>query len=326
MLCDINMEEFEERLKILRRGGEIHREIRQWVKPQLKKGIKLYDLANSIEDRIREATGYDPENPLAAGVGFPTGLSVNNCAAHWTPHYNSTETLKDSDLIKIDFGVQFNGHIIDAAFTHTNDPKLQPLIDATFEATTAATKAAGPDAILGEIGHITEEVISSFEFDGRPLRSIGDLSGHNIGPYRIHNNKAVPNISIPRYRERMEVGEIFAIETFPSSGTGHVREVAKDNTHFMINYSDPQWKNIRPKKNKDKKILEFIIQDRSTLAFCPRWYSKRNNYKQFLEGLDNLVKRKIINTYPPLYDKPGSYVAQFEQTIAIKENGIEILS
>lgn len=320
------MEEFEQHLEILRKGGEIHREIREWIKPQLKEGIKLYDMANNIEDRIKELTNYDPENPLAAGVGFPTGLSVNNCAAHWTPHHNSKETLKDSDIIKIDFGVHFNGHIIDAAFSHSNNPKLKPLMDAAFEATTAATKAAGPDAILGEIGKVTEEVIASFEIDGKPLRSIGDLCGHNIGPYRIHDSKAVPNVYTSHYRERMKVGEIFAIETFPSTGNGRTQPVNKDNTHFMINYQDPQWENIRPKKNKDKRVLEFIKNDRSTLAFCPRWYSKQDNYKQILEGLDNLAKRKIINTYPPLYDKPGSYVAQYEQTIAIKENGIEVLS
>lgn len=313
----------EERLVILRKAGLIHREIREWIKPHLKEGIKLYDLANKIEDRIKEFTNYDPLNPLNGGIAFPTGLSVNNCAAHWTPNSRSNEILHDTDIIKIDFGLHFNGEIIDAAFTHTNNISLYPLRDAAYEATQAATKASGADAILGEIGQVVEEVITSFEFNDQPLKSIAELCGHNIMPYKIHDSKAVPNISMPDYQKRMQIGEIFAIETFPTTGSGKLCEDIKNNSHFMINYFNPEWKNINPKSNKDKKTLEFIKRDRSTLAFCPRWYDSN---KSFMKTLPNLVKRKIINTYPALYDVKGSYVAQYEQTIVIKENIIEILS
>jgi methionine aminopeptidase len=40
------------------------------------------------------------------------------------------------------------------------------------------------------------------------------------------------------------------------------------------------------------------------------------------EELENLAKKKILNTYPPIYDIDNSYVSQFEHTIYVKSNGI----
>lgn len=47
----------------------------------------MTDIANMIEDGTRalaEGDGID------AGVGFPTGLSLNHCAAHYTPNAGDT--------------------------------------------------------------------------------------------------------------------------------------------------------------------------------------------------------------------------------------------
>ena len=91
--------------------------------------------------------------------------------------------------------------------------------------------------MLGDIGKNIEEYIQSkeVEIDGKihTLKTIGDLSGHNIGKYVIHNSKAVPNISI-KYPVRMEPGEFFAVEPFITTGTGKIRY--NDPTYlFMIN-------------------------------------------------------------------------------------------
>ena len=44
------------------------------------------------------------------------------------------------------------------------------------------------------------------------------------------------------------------------------------------------------------------------------------------ETLQDLVERNIINAYPPLYDKKGSFVSQFEHTLMIHKDKVEILS
>jgi len=45
--------------------------------------MSMTEIAESIEDGTRALV---EENGLEAGVGFPTGLSLNNCAAHFTPN------------------------------------------------------------------------------------------------------------------------------------------------------------------------------------------------------------------------------------------------
>ena len=57
------------------------------------------------------------------------------------------------------------------------------------------------------------------ELDGKvfQVKSIRNLNGHSIGPYRIHAGKSVPIVKGGE-ATRMEEGEFFAIETFGSTG------------------------------------------------------------------------------------------------------------
>lgn len=49
------------------------------------------------------------ENGLNAGLAFPTGCSLNHCAAHYTPNAGDTTVLQYDDVCKIDFGTHING-------------------------------------------------------------------------------------------------------------------------------------------------------------------------------------------------------------------------
>ena len=49
------------------------------------------------------------ENGLSAGIAFPTGCSINHCAAHYTPNKGDNTVLQYDDVMKVDFGTQVNG-------------------------------------------------------------------------------------------------------------------------------------------------------------------------------------------------------------------------
>lgn len=49
------------------------------------------------------------EKGLEAGLAFPTGCSLNNCAAHYTPNAGDPTVLQYDDVCKIDFGTHING-------------------------------------------------------------------------------------------------------------------------------------------------------------------------------------------------------------------------
>jgi methionyl aminopeptidase len=60
---------------------------------------------------------------------------------------------------------------------------------------------------------------------------IRNLSGHSIEPYSIHGKKTVPICRSGGGGEKMEEGEVFAIETFGSTGDGWIHEEG-DCSHF----------------------------------------------------------------------------------------------
>jgi methionyl aminopeptidase len=49
------------------------------------------------------------ETSFQAGIGFPTGCSVNHVAAHYTPNPGDDTVLQYGDVMKIDFGTQIDG-------------------------------------------------------------------------------------------------------------------------------------------------------------------------------------------------------------------------
>ena len=66
----------------------------------------MIDICEMIENGTRalvEANGFE------SGIGFPTGCSLNHCAAHYTPNTGDKTVLQYGDVCKIDFGVHVNG-------------------------------------------------------------------------------------------------------------------------------------------------------------------------------------------------------------------------
>ena len=63
-----------------------------------------------------------------------------------------------------------------------------------------------------------------------PVKSIKNLQGHTIAPYHIHAGKSVPIVKSPS-QVKMEEGELYAIETFASTGKGWIHEEERRGVH-----------------------------------------------------------------------------------------------
>jgi methionyl aminopeptidase len=103
----------------------------------------LTEIAEGIEDSVRHLTGHmglEEGDNIKGGVAFPTGLSRNNCAAHYSPNAGNTMVLDENDVMKVDFGVHLNGHIIDSAFTLAFNPVYDNLLAAVKDATNTGIK------------------------------------------------------------------------------------------------------------------------------------------------------------------------------------------
>jgi len=150
------------------------------------------DICNEIEAsnmRLIEASGLD------RGKAFPTGASLNNVAAHWTPNIGDETVLQYGDIMKIDYGTHIRGIMTDCAFTVAFDPVYDELLKAVKAATETGIRCAGIDARLGEIGAEIQETMESFEVTIKgetfPVKPCRNLSGHSMEPYKIHAGKSV---------------------------------------------------------------------------------------------------------------------------------------
>jgi len=319
---------YDSMLTDLREAAEVHRQVRsdfmRWVKP----GKTMIEISQYIERGTRAGLGLKYEAPpvLERGWGFPTGCSLNHVAAHYTPNYKDTTVLKEADVCKIDFGVQINGHIIDCAFTLAFDPRYDPLLQAVQEATNTGLKAAGVDVRLSDIGGEIQEVMESFEVElngvTHRVKPIRNLCGHNIGRYSIHAGKSVPIVRNQDHT-KMEEGELYAIETFGSTGRGMVLEDGECSHYMKVFDRAQEFRPLRTKGAKD--LLRHIDTHHGTLAFARRWLDD-NGATGHMAGLRELTDAGIVSKHPPLVDIKGSYTAQFEHTFFLKPSSKEILS
>lgn len=79
-------------------------------------------------------------------------MSINNCAAHYTPNPGDFRVLDYNDVLKVDFGTHVRGLLVDCAFTVAFNPVYDNLLEAVKEATNTGLKEAGIDARMNEIG------------------------------------------------------------------------------------------------------------------------------------------------------------------------------
>ncbi|KAJ2277317.1 Methionine aminopeptidase 2 [Coemansia sp. RSA 371] len=310
----------EKQIFDLRRAAEVHRQVRRHAQRVIRPGMDLTTIADMIENGTRtlvEANGFE------SGIGFPTGLSINHCAAHYTPNAGDHVVIQNDDVLKVDFGVHVNGHIIDSAFTMSWNDRYAPLLNAVKDATNTGIREAGIDVRLCDVGAAIQEVMESYEIElnGKtiPIKPIRNLCGHNIGPYKIHSGKSVPIVANGD-QTRMEEGELFAIETFGSTGNGYVHEEG-----VCSHYAKNDGAYTSPRIPSAKKLLQTITKNFGTLPFCRRYIDRLGESHYYL-GLKTLVDSDIVMAYPPLCDVEGSYTAQFEHTLLLRPTVKEVLS
>jgi methionyl aminopeptidase len=112
-----------------KKAGQIAAKVKEFAKNLVKPDMLLSEIANKIEDETLK---------LGGEVAFPVNLSIDDVAAHYTPTLRDEK--KASGLLKVDFGVHFNGCIADLAFSVdlTPEKKYQKQIESSEKALKAA--------------------------------------------------------------------------------------------------------------------------------------------------------------------------------------------
>ncbi|GAB0496468.1 hypothetical protein MMPV_007780 [Pyropia vietnamensis] len=338
-------------LERLRHASEAHRRVRRAMAPHIRPGVTTLSIVERLESLTRAHIGTDG---LAGGCAFPTGISLNEVAAHDTPNPGDPpRVVTATDVVKVDFGTHVAGRIIDSAWTVGGGARAAPLLSAVRAATEAGVAAAGIDVRLADIGAAVQEVMESYEVDTPagpvPVKSVRNLGGHSIELYRIHGGKVVPGVRTAgcsltaggvggrrrRARTVMEEGEVYAIETFGTTGRGVVEELPAVSTSHYMRASKAQMgtavqlrsrsSSSSPMSTAASTLLSTINARHGTLAFCRRWLD-RAGATDHAPALAELVALGVVEEYPPLADVRGSLTAQFEHTLVLRPCVKEVLS
>lgn len=260
----------------------------------------------SVEEEIRKRGGRP---------AFPTGIGVNEVTAHYAPQEDDESSFLESDVIKVDFGVEVEGYVADTAVSVTFNPEYELMLEATERALNAAIAKARNEPRTGEIGGEIHREASRFGF-----KTIQNLTGHTLDRYVVHAGKSIPNLFVPNLPP-LKKGDVFAIEPFltVSSAAGYVVDSPRE-TIFSI---------AARRKTGDEELdalAERVWSDRRTLPFTPRWYARDYGAERLQKMINGLVKKRVMHSYPTLVEASGKPVAQFEHTMALSEKGLVVLT
>ncbi len=290
----------EEKQKALK-AGKIAKEVRDWIKPQIKKGMLLIEIANMIDSKMEE---------LGGKPAFPVSLAIDNVAAHFTPAHDDKTVAHG--LLKVDFGAHIDGWISDNAFSIDleNNPENAKVIEASEEALTNALKTVKKGLPISSVGRVIEETIT-----GKGLEPIRNLSGHSMEKFNLHAGTSVPNFD-NNGSAVFEPG-LYAIEPFATTGLGRVHDGKPTDVYQLVSE-----KNVRSPIARE--ILRFIIQEYNELPFSSTWIMKKFGAKTMF-GLRELEQNGNLHHYNELVESASNTnnpkVAQTEHTILIDEDG-----
>jgi len=188
-----------------RDAGKVASVIHQKIADKLQPGVNLLEIESLVEAMIDKAK----MSPAFKGYkGYPaaTCLSVNSAVVHGIP---TNYSLKEGDIIGIDFGVENDGWIVDCARTHgigTLKPKTAALLETTKRALDEAITLCRAGRRLGDLGHQIQTVVEKAGF-----YIIRELTGHGVGR-QLQEPPTIPNYGLPGRGPTLKPGQTIAIE------------------------------------------------------------------------------------------------------------------
>ncbi len=199
-------------------SGKILSMVFKKVLKEVKIGVSLKYLNDLADKFIREAGaepaffGYRP-----SGAKYPYGASicasVNDVIVHGFPN---NYKLKNGDLLKLDFGVKYQGFYSDAAATvgvGKISKEAGRLTKATRVALEEAIKVAKAGNYLGDIGFVITQTAKKYG-----MKVVDGLTGHGIGS-NLHEDPSVYNFGKQGKGIELKAGMVLAIEPMFAIGT-----------------------------------------------------------------------------------------------------------
>ena len=210
-----------EEISSIKKSNEIVAKILAELGRMIAPGVQTKELDEYADMRVKELNAI----PAFKGYrGYPASLctSINEEIVHGIP---SSRSLREGDIISIDFGVLYEGYYGDAAATYPVGeitPKAQKLIKAAEETFYKGMEQMRPGKRISDISSAIQSHVESQGFS-----VIRAFVGHGIG-LSLHEEPQVPNFGLPGRGPKIKSGMVLAIEPMIAMGDWDV-EILDDN-------------------------------------------------------------------------------------------------
>jgi len=210
-----------EEIQAIRYSNQIVAKILAELKAMIKPGVQTKDLDHYAETRCKEMDAI----PAFKGYrGYPASLctSVNEEIVHGIP---SSRTLRQGDIISLDFGAIYKGYYGDAAVTYPVgeiSSKARKLGGTVKQAFYKGIEQMKEGKRISDISFAIQDYVESQGFS-----VIRTFVGHGIG-LSLHEEPQVPNFGQPGRGPKIRQGLVLAIEPMIAIGDWQV-EILKDD-------------------------------------------------------------------------------------------------
>jgi methionyl aminopeptidase len=208
-------------LEKMRTAGRHVGEILVILKELARPGVTTGELNDAAHCEIRKRKlgssflGYDP----GGAPPFPAVVctSLNEEIVHGIP---GDRQVQEGDLLKLDFGVIFEGFHGDSAVAVAIgelEPEVLRLQEATRRSLYAGVDQMRPGRRLGDVSHAVQ-----CEIEAGGYSVVKDFVGHGIGR-DLHEPPQLPNFGRAGRGPRLRAGMVLAIEPMVNLGEAGVQ-------------------------------------------------------------------------------------------------------
>jgi curved DNA binding protein len=273
----------------------------------------------AVYNKARSANG----EKLDKGVAFPTCISRNNCAAHYSPlSEDDSAVLAGGDIITIQIGAHIDGYAAMAATTEvvramkedepaivSASPKADAMV-AAYTASQAVLRVMRPGRTNDQVTDVICAVAK--DFGVQPLEGV--LS-HQVKRYVVDGSKVLLNRKDVDSGTRVdawefEENEVYAIDIVMSTGAGKAKEIDSKPTVFKRQV-DVDYK---LKMKASRAVFSEVNKRFPTMPFTLR---ALEDAKRARLGMTELVSHGLVLPYPVLYEREGQTIARVCMTVLI---------
>jgi methionyl aminopeptidase len=202
-----------DKISAMREGGKRLAIVRDALVEFTRPGLNFAEIEAEAQ-RLIKAQGCVPNFALVPGYHWATCLMKNDEVCHGIP--SDKKVVKETDLIKIDVGLLYEGWNLDTTATTIMpgvSEKVRQFVETSQKALNKAIEAATAGNSVHEVSRAMQKVV-----EGKGYGMVYQLTGHGIGR-ELHEDPAIPCIALrSEKRKILSAGQTIAVEVMSTMG------------------------------------------------------------------------------------------------------------